>query len=268
MSDELLIDRSGRCVLVTLNRPDERNAAGPSLLFELTAQIERLATDGDCHCLILTGAGKAFSAGGDFAHFVKTASDPEYAQTTLDNARRFIEAMLSLPMPVISAVNGAAVGFGATLAALSDIVLMSEQAFISEPHINVGLVVGDGIAVTWPSMLGLLRAKELIYTGRRVGAQEAVQLGLATRAVPHEQLLPEARALADELMRQPREALRETKALLNRYVHRNIDMLLDALFEAQAARMQGGEHGAIVAGLVARQRRNQPGAADQGSASS
>lgn len=256
-SDELLIEDRDGIRVVTLNRPDAMNAAGPSMLFALTALAEQLARDDSLSALVITGAGRAFSAGGDFEHFVKTSREPDYARATLDNARRFIEAMLALPMPVIAAVNGPAVGFGATMAALSDLVLISDRAFIAEPHINVGLVLGDGIAVTWPLMMGLLKARELIYTGKRIDAQQAVACGLANRVVAHEALLDEALALAAELARQPRQALRETKALLNRYVQRNVETVLDALFERQLQRMSGGEHGAIVAALIARQKRNQ-----------
>jgi enoyl-CoA hydratase len=259
MTDELLIERdgAGTCV-VTLNRPDSMNAAGPSMLFALTELARSLAQDEELSAVIITGAGKAFSAGGDFEHFVKTSQEPDYAKATLANARGFIEAMLALPMPVIAAINGPAVGFGATMAALCDLVLISDKAFISEPHINIGLVLGDGIAVTWPLMMGLLKAKELIYTGKRIGAQDAVACGLANRVVEHDKLLDEARALAAELAKQPRGALRESKSLLNLYVRRNIETVLDDLFERQFARTQGPEHGAIVAGMIAKQKRNQP----------
>lgn len=257
MTDELLVEHEQGICVVTLNRPESMNAAGPSMLFALTDLAERLARDEELAAVIITGAGRAFSAGGDFQHFVKTAREADYARATLDNARRFIAAMLALPMPVIAAVNGAAVGFGGTMAALCDLVLMSDKAFIAEPHINVGLVLGDGISVTWPLMMGLLKAKELIFTGRRISAQEAVGCGLANRVVEHDRLLAEARSLAAELAGQPRGALRESKHLLNLYVRRNMETVLEELFKRQFERMQGAEHGAIVEGMIARQKRNQ-----------
>ena len=152
-------------------------------------------------------------------------------------------------------MNGAAVGFGATIAALCDLVLISDRAFIAEPHINVGLFLGDGIAVSWPLMMGLLKAKELIFTGKRISAYEAVSCGLANRVVEHERLLDEARGLAHELARQPRDALRESKSLLNMYVRSNIENVLSTLFERQFERMQGAEHCAIVDGMIARKKR-------------
>jgi enoyl-CoA hydratase len=256
MNDELLIERRDNVCLVTLNRPESMNAAGPSMLFALTELAENLAKDETLAALVITGSGRAFSAGGDFDHFVKTAKNPKYARETLANSQRFIDAMLALPMPVIAAVNGPAVGFGATISALCDLVLISDKAFISEPHINIGLVMGDGISVTWPLMMGLLKAKELIFTGKRISAQEAVDCGLANRVVKHEELMAEAQSLAEELARQPTEALRASKALLNRYVQRNMKLVLEDLFECQFSRIQGGEHQTIVEAMIAKQKRN------------
>jgi enoyl-CoA hydratase len=259
-SSELLVQTEDGICTVTLNRPESMNAASPSMLFALTGLMEDLAKDDGLAALIITGAGRAFSAGGDFGHFVKTSREPDYARTTLDNARRFVEAMLALPMPVIAAVNGAAVGFGGTMAALCDLVLISDRAFISEPHINIGLVVGDGISVTWPLMMGMLKAKEYIYTGKRITPDQAVACGLANRVVEHDQLVEAAAVLAAELAKQPREALRETKALLNLYARRNMELMFDDLFDRQFQRMQSGEHGAIVAAMIAKQKRTNEGA--------
>ena len=147
---------------------------------------------------ILTGAGRAFSAGGDMNHFVKTLEDADFARTVQENARRTIHGFIDLPIPVIAAVNGPAVGWGATMATLCDIVLMSEKSFIAEPHINIGLVVGDGISVSWPLYTSLLRAKELIFTGDRITPQQAVEFGLANRVVAPENLMAEARTLAEQ----------------------------------------------------------------------
>ncbi|HZR38404.1 MAG TPA: enoyl-CoA hydratase/isomerase family protein [Nevskia sp.] len=256
MSDELQLARLNGVCTVTLNRPESLNAAGPAMLFALAGLMEQLAAD-ESAALIVTGAGRAFSAGGDFQHFVKTSRDADYARATLANARRFIAAMLALPMPVIAAVNGPAVGFGATLAALSDLVLISDRAYLAEPHINVGLVLGDGIAVTWPLMMSLLKAKEYILTGRRITPEQAVDCGLANRVVPHEQLLDEAHTLAAELATQPRTALRQTKALLNLYVRRNMETVLDELLQRQFEQTQGPEHGAIVRRLAAKQAQKR-----------
>ena len=204
---------------------------------------------------ILTGAGRAFSAGGDMNHFVKTLDDASFARSVQENARRTIHGFIDVPIPLIAAVNGPAVGWGATLATLCDIVLISEKAFIAEPHINIGLVVGDGISVSWPLYMSLLRAKELIFTGDRITPQQAVEFGLANRVVEPDKLMDEARALADKLMKQPREALRETKKLMNRYLHVSAAQHLDVTLGRQLAATLSEEHHRIAHEFLDKQKR-------------
>lgn len=256
LPDELIVEAEGGLRIVTFNRPAERNPASTAMLFALTHMARALAADPDVRVVVLTGAGKAFSAGGDFQHLIRTARDPDVARETMDNARAFIAAMLDLPVPVIAAVNGAAVGFGATIAALSDIVLMAETAFIAEPHVNVGLVLGDGISITWPFLIAMNKAKELIFTGDRIYAADAVACGLANRAVPADRLLPEAIALARRIAEQPRSALEGSKAILNMYPKAMMATVLEATLGRQFAQTQGVDHGRIVADLIARQNRN------------
>ncbi len=206
---------------------------------------------------ILTGAGRAFSAGGDFTHFVKTLDDPGFARSVQENARRTIHGFIDVPIPIIAAVNGPAVGWGATLATLCDIVLMSDKAFIAEPHVNIGLVVGDGISVSWPLYMCLLRAKELIFTGDRITPQQAVEFGLANRVVAHEVLMGEARTLADKLITQPREALRESKKLMNLYLHRSAAQMLDNQNSKQLVATLSEEHHVIARSFLDKQKRKQ-----------
>jgi enoyl-CoA hydratase len=257
LPDELRVEARGPIRIVTLNRPDDRNPASAEMLFGLTKLADVLAKDEEVRAVVLTGAGKAFSAGGDFRHFVATATDPEYARAALENARAFVQAMLDLPVPVIAAVNGAAVGFGATLAALSDIVLIADTAFFAEPHVNVGLVLGDGISVTWPFLLAMNKAKELIFTGDRIHAADAVACGLANRAVPLDQLMPEAIALAERIAQQPRTALEGSKAILNMYSKAMMESVLDATIERQFEQTQGPDHGRIAQAMIDKQKRNQ-----------
>lgn len=255
--DELLIDDRGAVRILTLNRPEDRNPASTNLLFRLTEVARDLGRDETVRAVILTGAGKAFSAGGDFKHFVATANDAEVARATIDNGRAFISAMLDIPVPVIAAVNGAAVGFGATLLALSDIVVMAETAFIAEPHANVGLVIGDGISVTWPFLLSMNKAKELAFTGDRLYAADAVACGLANRVVPLEALMHEAMLLAERIALQPRSALAGSKQLFNMYSKAMLDTVLKRQMELQFDQTQGPDHGRIVQSMLDGQKRNQ-----------
>jgi enoyl-CoA hydratase len=169
----------------------------------------------------------------------------------------FVSAMLDVPVPVIAAVNGAAVGFGATLLALSDIVLMAETAFIAEPHANVGLVIGDGISVTWPFLMAMNKVKELAFTGDRIYAADAVACGLANRAVAPDQLMDEALALAERIIRQPRSAIAGSKRLLNMYSKAMLDSVLVQQMDMQLRQTQGEDHGRIVQSMIAAQQRNQ-----------
>ncbi|MDF8335313.1 enoyl-CoA hydratase/isomerase family protein [Novosphingobium cyanobacteriorum] len=240
---------------ITMNRPEDRNPASTRMLNDITRLFRALAENEAVRVVIITGAGKAFSAGGDFQHFVATAQDPAVARATLDNSRDYIRAILDLPIPLIAAVNGAAVGFGATLVALSDIVLMADSAFIAEPHVNVGLVIGDGISISWPFLMPLNRVKELVFTGDRILAADCVAYGLANRAMPLVQLLPEAMALAERIAKQPRSAVAGSKAILNMYPKAVMDTVLEAQLARQFDQTQGPDHGRIVQGLIDRQKR-------------
>lgn len=256
--DEILIEADGPVRIITLNRPDARNPASTAMLFALTRLARALNDDDDARAAVLTGAGKAFSAGGDFEHFVKCSEDPETSRATLDNARAFIDAMLDLRIPIVAAVNGAAVGFGATLAALCDIVLVAEDAFFAEPHVNIGLVMGDGISVTWPFFTSLLKAKEYVLTGDRIPAADAVACGLANRTTPNAALRDDALKLAHRLAAQPPEALRASKQLLNAYSQSMVQSVLEPLLEHQFERTQSAEHKAIVKSMIdARERAKQ-----------
>lgn len=254
---ELTVHAEGVIRTVVMNRPDDMNAANPEMLFALTELCRQLSEDREARVVVLTGAGRAFSAGGDFNHLTRTAYELDYAQATMDNARRFIRAMIELPMPVIAAVNGPAVGFGATLASLCDIVLVSDKAYIAEPHINVGLVVGDGIAVTWPLYMSLLKAKEFIFTGQRILPRQAVDCGLANRVVSHEQLMSEAQLLAEKLAAQPSGVLKDTKRIMNLYLQQSMATVLDTHLATQLHATQRPEHREIVEGLIAKQKRKQ-----------
>lgn len=257
MPPEIQVTADGGLRVITLNRPEDMNAASTAMLYAMADLWERMAADDGAQVAILTGAGRAFSAGGDFQHFVRTLDDPKFAADIQELARRSTYGIINLPVPVIAAVNGPAVGFGGTLATLSDIVLMSDKAFIAEPHINIGLVVGDGISVSWPLYTGLLKAKELIYTGDRISAEQAVEFGLANRVVPHDQLMDEAMKLAGKLLRQPRNALRNTKKIMNLYLRQAADNVLETMTRFQLDATLSDEHQTISRAFLDKQKRNE-----------
>jgi enoyl-CoA hydratase/carnithine racemase len=255
LPDGLDVAVDGPLRVITLNRPEDRNASTTEMLFAFANLFDALAFDDDAGVAILTGAGSAFSAGADFNFFVRSLDDPDFARQVQENARRVLRGIIDLPLPVIAAVNGPAVGFGATLATLCDLVLMSDRSFMIEPHVNVGLVVGDGISFAWPLYTSLLRAKELIFTGDRITAEQAVAYGLATRVVEHDSLMDEARALADKLLSQPRHALRESKKILNLHLRDSAARVLDVTLQAQLQATLGSEHQSRARAFLDNQRR-------------
>ncbi|MBF4997231.1 enoyl-CoA hydratase/isomerase family protein [Nocardia sp. BSTN01] len=216
-NDSVVVTAEGPIRTVTLSRPDNLNAVDAAMHRRLSQIWTEIADDPDARAVVLTGAGRAFSAGGDFG-FMSGHRDPDIRWRVMEEARRIITEMLHFPLPVVAAVNGPAVGLGSSLALMSDLVLMADTAFLADPHVLVGLVAGDGGAATLPAHTSLLHAKEFLFLGDRVNAQTAVARGMANRVVPAADLLTEANALAQRLAALPQHALRDTKRALNQSV--------------------------------------------------
>lgn len=211
----LKVESDGGVRIVTLNDPDKLNAVTDPLHEALTDVWVHIMRDNDARAVVLTGAGRAFSAGGNVPGFLRNVGDIEYRRAGMRTARLMTDHILGCHLPVIAAVNGPAVGLGCSIAMSSDIVLMSDTAYLADTHVGVGLVAGDGGVVTWPFLMSMLKVKEYLFTGERIPAETAVQLGLANRVVPAESLMDEALLLAQKLAAQPPQALQETKRSLN-----------------------------------------------------
>jgi len=233
--DELLVDARGGVRLVTLNRPDAFNAADEGLHGEISRIWTELDADPDVRAIVLTGSGGAFSAGGDLNLLERMVEDTAVRRAMMAEAGVIVRAMTSVRVPIIAAVNGPAVGLGCSLASMSDIVLVEEDAYFADPHVALGLVAADGGALTWPLLTSLLRAKEFIFLGDRLSAADAVQLGLANRVVPNGTAVEAALGLAERMAKLPPQALRETKALLNRALRTSVDSALGGALEAEVA---------------------------------
>ncbi|MDA8044487.1 MAG: enoyl-CoA hydratase/isomerase family protein [Actinomycetota bacterium] len=246
-AEVLLVEARGRVRIVRLNRPQALNAADPALHRRLAEVWAELAADEGCRAVVLTGQGKAFCAGGDMGHLKAMHDDEAIRTATLDEARQIVEQLIRFPYPIVAAVNGPAVGLGCSLAGLSDLVLMEESAYLADPHVSVGLVAADGGALTWPAMTSLLRAKEYLYTGDRISASTAVELGLANRVVADGTAAEEALALAERIARQPAGALKATKRALNKVLERSVLEVLDYALTAESISSASSEHGRIVA---------------------
>lgn len=215
------VTSDGAVRVVTLHRPDQLNAFDREMHEELPRALDRIASDRDARCVVITGAGRAFSAGGDLDGFEALRTDLEHRRQSLRGGRRLLEAILDFHLPTVAAVNGAAVGLGCTLATACDIVVMAESAFLADPHVSVALVAGDGGAVTWPLLTSLLRAKQYLFTGDRIPAAEAVAIGMANFAVPDAELMQRAVAFAHRVAAQPAQAVQDTKAVLNQHLRQS-----------------------------------------------
>jgi enoyl-CoA hydratase len=239
---ELTVECDGPVRTVTINRPAELNAVNRRLHRALADVWRQLAMDRAARVVILTGAGRTFCAGGDLDWITSFLDDPVARDESLREGAQIIEELLRFPLPVIAAVNGAAVGLGCSLAVLCDLVLIADTAHLADPHVTVGLVAGDGGAAFWPLLTPILRSREYLYTGDRIPAATAVELGLATRAVTPEDLLPQARTLAARLAAQPPDALRGTKRVVNMYLAQALSGAVQAGFAAEAVTMRSAEH--------------------------
>ncbi|GAB2658545.1 enoyl-CoA hydratase/isomerase family protein [Nocardia goodfellowii] len=249
LPDAVRVWADGSVRVVVLDRPDELNAVDADMHWALAHVWRQLAADHEARVVILTGAGRAFSAGGDLDWITSFLDDPVARDESIREGAQIIEEMLRFPLPVIAAINGAAVGLGASLAILSDIALISERAYLADPHVAVGLVAGDGGAAFWPLLTPILRSREYLFTGDRIDAPTAVQLGLASRVVAPEELLPAAHRLAERLAAQPAEALRATKRVVNMHLSRALAGPLQAGFAAEVVTMRSAEHRARLSAL-------------------
>jgi enoyl-CoA hydratase len=248
---ELTVSCEGPVRTVTFSRPAELNAINRPLHWALANVWRQLCADTGARVVILTGAGRAFSAGGDLDWITSFLDDPAARDESLREGAEIIEELLRFPLPVIAAVNGPAVGLGCSMAVLCDVVFISDRAFLADPHVSVGLVAGDGGAAFWPLLTPILRSRQYLYTGDRIPAELAVELGLASQAVPAGDLLPAARRLAERLAAQPAEALRGTKRVAGMYLSQALSGAMQAGFAAERETMRSAEHRARLLALKA-----------------
>lgn len=243
MTEPLLITRSGPVVTWTLNRPETRNAISDDAVVDaLVAAVDRANGDARVRAVILTGAGSAFSAGGNVKDMAARAGlfgGPAHQQRVAyrEGIQRIPRAMHALEVPVVAAVNGPAVGAGCDLALMCDLRIASTEAFFAESFVKLGLIPGDGGAWFLPRIVGPARAAEMALTGDRVDAATALEWGLVSRVVAPEALLDTAAELAGRIAANPPVAVRMTKKLLRESGQQTLDQLLEL-----SAAMQGIAH--------------------------
>ncbi|WP_226631918.1 enoyl-CoA hydratase/isomerase family protein [Novosphingobium profundi] len=253
--ETLILERRERLLVLTLNRPEALNAVDLTLHDELPEALAFIASDPGSDVVLLTGAGRAFSAGGDIDHMERNARDPHLFDHEARQAKRIVEALLTLEKPVVVRMNGHAVGLGATIALMGDIIVAADGAKIGDPHVGIGLVAGDGGALIWAARIGLTRAKEFLLTGELVPAAEAQRIGLINRCVPADELDAVVEDYCRKLTCGAPQALRWTKVLTNLELRRAGTALLDAGIAYEALSVRTADHRE---GLAALRERRAP----------
>jgi enoyl-CoA hydratase len=237
---KILIDKHDDGVVVaTLNRPERRNALSHRLHWEVSELPRDAMVDRNVKALVITGAGSAFSAGGDFGPPDKDESPSDRPASSIgQEAHWIVENLLDCTKPVISAVNGPAMGLGATIALLCDIVVASRSAVFADTHVKIGIGAGDGGQVIWPLLMGPNRAKYYLMTGDSVDAEEAERLGLVNFVVDDDALLPKALEIAERLAKGPGLAIAASKVPLNRHLKSIAQQILPFSIEMEGATLR------------------------------
>jgi len=212
----LKLDRQQNGVLViTLNRPEVLNAAHEQMHSELAEIWTDVSRDPETRVAVVTGAGRAFSAGGDLAMVERQIGNYELVTNMLREMSDLVYNMANCEKPIVSAINGVAVGAGLVVAVLADISICAQDAQLGDGHVRLGVAAGDHAAIIWPLLCGLAKAKYYLLTGEMVSGAEAERIGLVSRAVPAEEVLSEAMTVANRLATGPQLAIRLTKRALN-----------------------------------------------------
>lgn len=239
---QLKIDIVDRIATITMNRPDTLNATQGEMHTELARIFIDLENDPDVDVMILTGAGRAFNAGGDIVWMQEGVDDPLSFNSVIREGKQLIFGMLDCEKPIIAKVNGHAVGLGATLALYCDIIFMAENAKIGDPHVKIGLTAGDGGAVIWPQLIGYARAKEYLMTGELIGAADAKAMGLVNRVVPREELDAAVDTFVRNLNAGAKLAIRGTKTTINIGLRQLAHSIMDASLAYEAMSNASEDH--------------------------
>ena len=233
----LRIDQTGHVAEITLTRPETLNAFDAALHDDFLEAMDVLRSAGSAvRAVVLASTGKVFSAGGDFDFMIQGHNDPAFLRQHMDVGRHLLAGLVDLPLPVVAAVHGAAIGLGATVALACDCVVASRTAVLADPHVNIGLVAGDGGCLVWPTAMGMLRAKRFLLTGDRLPAEDAYRFGLVTDLVDTpEETLPAARALAERIAALPPLAVQGTKRALANVMRARSAEVVDLAFQLEIA---------------------------------
>jgi 2-(1,2-epoxy-1,2-dihydrophenyl)acetyl-CoA isomerase len=244
--ETLLIETAGNVCTVTLNRPESLNSFNDQLTAELTRAIRQLQRTAEVRCVVLTGAGRAFSSGQDLGDLKAKYGNAEFVPHLGEDIRRrynpLIQGLRDLEKPVIAAVNGVAAGAGLSLALACDLRIASEKASFIEVFVNVGLVPDSASTFFLPRLVGLGKAMELCFTGDKVPAADALAMGLVNKVVPADDLMKATQELAGRLAKLPTRGIGLTKRLLYRALNSDLEAQLEAEAFAQETAGLSADH--------------------------
>jgi len=239
---KIVFRRDGKVLHATFNRPEVLNAFDAEMDQEVGRLFDDVARDDATNVLVLTGAGKAFSAGGDIEHMQTVIDNPQLFLDGLRNGKKLLFSMLDCPKTIIAKVNGAAMGLGATIALFSDLVYAARHAKIADPHVKVGYAAGDGGAVIWPALLGPARAKRYLLTGDVLTGEQAAAIGLVNEAVASEDLDRTVDEIAQRIATGASLAIQFTKMSVNVTLKQQLVSVIDASFAYEALSGRTADH--------------------------
>jgi len=237
-----LFEKDGRTMTVTMNRPEQLNAMTWDMHEESSRLFYDLGMDHSIDVVILTGAGRAFSAGGDIAGMRQMYEDTEMFDRSIMEAKKVVFGLLDCEKIVIAKVNGDAVGLGATMALFCDIIFAADHARFGDPHVRVGLAAGDGGAVIWPQAIGYARAKEYLLTGDLINAKDAAAMGLINHAVPAEELDARVDAFARKIGSGAMKSIKYTKTAINVGLKQLAHSMMDTCMAYEALTNRSQDH--------------------------
>ncbi|MBS9534719.1 enoyl-CoA hydratase/isomerase family protein [Mycobacterium sp. M1] len=210
--------RANGVLLITIDRPEKYNAADEEMHGELARVWNDVSADPETRVAVITGAGKAFSAGGDLAMVERMAGDYDRVTHMLKEMSDMVYGIINCEKPIVSAINGVAVGAGTVAALLADVAIVAEDAKIGDGHVKLGVAAGDHAAIIWPLLAGMAKARYYLLTGEMITGAEAERIGMVAKALPREQVLDEALRVADVLATGAQQAIRLTKRALNNWL--------------------------------------------------
>lgn len=254
MYSTIKVDRREGVGIITFNRPEVYNALSLLMREEINLALEALGKDEETKVLVITGAGKGFCSGGDVKE-QRAGFDAISGQERVQTLQKTLLLMVNMEKPIICAVNGIAIGAGASLAIASDMIIAADEAKFSQTFINIAFIPDFGGLYFLPRLVGLARAKELVFTGRMIDAKEAKEIGLVNQVVPRAELNTVTFELARSIAKRSAKTLAFDKILLNRSMHSDLTTMLEMEAFAQGICFQSDEHKKALSELLSSKRK-------------